>query len=321
MRDNTQTMKIMLAPMEGVVDYYMRDLLTDLGGYDACVTEFIRVVGHIIPDKVFYRFCPELKQNGHTKAGTPVIVQLLGSDPSVMADNACRAVELGAPGIDLNFGCPAKCVNKKAGGAFLLQEPDQLFQIIQRVRNAVEPNIPVSAKIRLGYQSTDLAFDNALAVQAAGADYVTVHARTKTDGYKAPARWEWLGLIKEKLDIPVIANGDINSVADFKRCLEISQCNSIMIGRGAVARPDLARQIKQFHLNEINNDVMDWEDVRPLIIAMAEAMTENVKGRFIVARIKQWLVMLKREFAEAQLCFDEVRKLKQYSELQTVLKF
>jgi len=314
-------MKIHLAPMEGVVDSYMRHLLTEIGGYDACVTEFIRVVDHLLPEKVFDRYCPELKTQGKTSSGTPVIIQLLGSDPSAMADNACRAIELGAPGIDLNFGCPAKCVNKRNGGAFLLQQPEQLFNIIQAVRNAVDEHIPVSAKIRLGYESTDLALDNALAVQSAGANYITVHARTKSDRYKAPARWEWLAEINQILDIPVIGNGDINSVDDFKRYLEISGCEDIMIGRGAVSRPDLARQIQYFHHKKNLYEEMNWNDIKELLIAMAIAMEPNVKGRFIVARIKQWLVMLKREYTEAQMCFDELRRLKQYSELEALLKF
>jgi len=314
-------MKILLAPMEGVVDSYMRQLLTELGGYDACVTEFIRVIDHLLPDKVFNRYCPELNTHGKTSSGTPVIVQLLGSDPNAMADNACRAVELGAPGIDLNFGCPAKCVNKSNGGAFLLQQPDQLFNIIQAVRNSVDNHIPVSAKIRLGYESTDLALDNALAVQSAGANYITVHARTKSDRYKAPARWEWLAEINQILKIPVIGNGDINSIDDFKRYLAISGCKDIMIGRGAVSRPDLARQIRLFHQNNIVCDEMKWEDVERMVVSMAIAMKPNVKGRFIVARIKQWLVMLKREYTEAQDCFNELRRLKQFSELETLLKF
>ncbi len=311
-------MKIMLAPMEGVVDSYMRKLLTELGGYDACVTEFIRVVDHLIPEKVFYRYCPELKNNGYTLSGTPVIVQLLGSDPSAMADNACRAVALGAPGIDLNFGCPAKCVNKKNGGAFLLKDPQKLFNIINAVRLSVDDNIPVSAKIRLGYDSTDLALDNALAVQSAGADFITVHARTKADRYKAPARWEWLARINQALEIPMVSNGDINSVKDFRRCVEISGCSDIMIGRGAISCPDLAKQIKYFQQYNKLSDALPWDDIKLLVIAMAEAMQPDVKGRFIVARIKQWLVMLKREYDGAQIWFDEIKTMKQYSELKRI---
>jgi len=311
-------MQIGLAPMEGVVDSYMRKILTELGGYDYCVTEFIRITDHLLPAKVFHRFCPELKHGGRTPSGTPVVVQLLGSDPDVMAANACRAVELGAPGIDLNFGCPAKCVNKKKGGAILLKEPQKLHDIIHAVRTAVNTEIPVSAKIRLGYENTDLALDNALAVQSAGADFITVHARTKSDGYKHPARWEWLARINTALTIPVVANGDINSVEDHRRCKEISRCERVMLGRGAIARPDLASQIRHFEQGQFSPPI-EWSDIQPLLIDMAESMKLEVKGRYIVARIKQWLVMLKREYREAQSCFDAIRTLTHYSELVSVL--
>ena len=107
-------MRLMLAPMEGVIDHTMRELLTSLGSVDRCVTEFVRVSDRLLPPRVFRRLCPELDRGGVTAAGVPVYVQLLGGQPGVVADNAARAAELGAPGIDLNFGCPAKTVNRSA---------------------------------------------------------------------------------------------------------------------------------------------------------------------------------------------------------------
>ena len=98
--------KIVLAPMEGVVDSIMRDILTRIGGIDLCVTEFIRVTDQLIPDHVFYKYAPELLSSSKTPAGTPLLVQLLGSNCEVLAANAARAIHLGASGIDLNFGCP-----------------------------------------------------------------------------------------------------------------------------------------------------------------------------------------------------------------------
>ena len=312
-------MNITLAPMEGVVDNYMRDTLTKLGGYTTCVTEFIRVTELLLPPKVFYRLCPELETGGHTASGTPVIVQLLGSIPDVMAENAKLAVALGAPGIDLNFGCPAKCVNKSKGGAILLKEPYKIYDVIKSVRNTVAVDVPVSAKIRLGYEDTELALENALAVQEAGADFITVHARTKVDGYKAPARWEWLATINDALDIPVIANGDINSVEDYQRCVEISACENIMIGRGAIARPDLARQIS-LHTNGETVTSLSWSEVVCLIIEYGIKMRTTVSDTKTVSRMKQWLGMLRRQFDEATPCFSESRKFKTYSEMHNYLQ-
>jgi len=312
-------MNILLAPMEGVVDSRMRNILTGIGGFHLCVTEFVRVTDRLLPGKVFRRLCPELNQGGKTSAGTPVVVQLLGGVPEVMAVNATKAVTLGALGIDVNFGCPSPQVNRKAGGAVLLKNPHLLYDIMHAIRSSVAMHIPVSAKLRLGYDNTDLALDNALAVQEAGANFITVHARTKIDGYKAPARWEWLAHINEAVTIPVIANGDINSVHDYIRCREISGCNDVMIGRGAVARPDLALQIAS-HQQGITYESLEWNNVCALVIEMAESMQGSVQEKHIGMRVKQWLLYLRREYDEAHHCFERIRRTSRYADMKTLLR-
>lgn len=157
-------MRVILAPMQGVLDHLMREVLTSVNDYDLCVSEFIRIVDQLLPAKVFYRLCPELLQDGKTRAGTPVRVQLLGQHPEWLAENAVRAIELGSPGVDLNFGCPAPTVNKSKGGAVLLKEPETIYRIVKAVREAVPAHLPVSAKIRLGYDDKDLYLENAQAV-------------------------------------------------------------------------------------------------------------------------------------------------------------
>jgi len=313
-------MTIILAPMEGVIDHYMRETLTAVGGYDLCVTEFIRVVDRCLPKRVLYRMCPELSQGGHTLAGTPVVVQLLGGLADVVAENAHLAAELGAPGIDLNFGCPSKFVNRKAGGAVLLKEPDRVQAITKATREAVPQHIPVSGKIRLGYEDTELALDNARAVADAGASFITVHARTKADGYKAPVRWEWLARIREEVDIPVVANGDINSVEDYQRCLAISGCTDVMIGRGAVGRPDLARQIHALHRQQ-HVAAMSFAQVKQLLAKMIHDNRETTLERTLVARVKQWLAMMKKFQPEAQALFEELRLCRNLQQQLDLLVF
>ncbi|MCB1639998.1 MAG: tRNA-dihydrouridine synthase, partial [Thiothrix sp.] len=152
-------MRLILAPMEGVLDAAMRALLTRIGGYDRCVTEFVRITNQQLPARVFQRRCPELLQGGHTAAGVPVYVQLLGGDPDYMALNARTVETLGAPGIDLNFGCPSKTVNRNDGGSTLLREPERVHRIVTRVRQAVSPQVPVTVKIRLGFHDSSLLED------------------------------------------------------------------------------------------------------------------------------------------------------------------
>lgn len=312
-------MKILLAPMEGVVDPYMRELLTRLGGYDGCVTEFIRVTRGKLPRRSILRVCPELASGGKTSTGIPVTVQLLGGDTDAMARNAASIAEMGAPGIDLNFGCPSKKVNSKDGGAVLLKEPERLHQIISAVRQAVPQQTPVSAKVRLGYEDTGLALANALAVEDAGADFITVHARTQRDGYRAPARWEWLARVNEVLSIPVIANGDIRSVEDYHRCREISGCKDVMIGRAAVSRPDLARQIRA-SLMQQETPALEWSGVTPLLVGLGERMMKDIESRHVATRLKQWLAMLKQEYDEAEVCFKRLRQLQDFNEMVPLLQ-
>lgn len=301
-------MRVVLAPMDGVLDYLMRDLLTKVGGYDLCVTEFVRVVDKLISDRAFVRYCPELRNADvygcTTEAGTPVRVQLLGQHPECMADNAAKVIELGSQGVDLNFGCPSKMVNKNRGGAILLKDPENLYKIISAVKKSVPEDAIVSAKIRLGYEDKSLAIENAQAVESAGANELTVHARTKVEGYRPPAHWQWIAKIKQSIDIPVIANGDIFNQSDAQKCREISGCQDIMVGRGALMMPNLALVIKQ------QSPVMPWHEVQALLLDYTRCETYGDKTKYYPNRIKQWLKYLKLQYAEADALFQEIRTLK-----------
>ena len=310
-------MRVVLAPMEGVLDHLMRDLLTQVGNYDLCVTEFVRVVDQVISDSAFYRYCPELKEaeayGCTTRSGTPVRVQLLGQYPEYMAENAVKVVELGSNGIDINFGCPSKMVNKNRGGAILLKDPENLYQIVKAVKDAVPADTIVSAKIRLGYEDKTLAIENGQAVEAAGANELTVHARTKIEGYKPPAHWHWIAKIKNEISIPVIANGDIWNLEDAIKCREISGCKDLMVGRGALTIPNLGQVIKQ------ESNVMSWHDVQNLLLTYTEFETRGDKSKYFPNRMKQWLKYLKNHYQEADTLFDEIRRLKTAEDIRAAL--
>jgi tRNA-dihydrouridine synthase C len=306
-------MHITLAPMEGVLDHLMRDMLTQIGGYDLCVTEFIRIVDAKLPERVFYRFCPELHQGGFTPSGTPVKIQLLGNHPQYLAENAQLAVELGSHGIDINFGCPAKTVNKSRGGAVLLQYPEELYAIINAVREAVPSSIAVTAKMRLGFADTELAIENADAIYQAGATELAIHARTKSDGYRPPAYWPWIAKIKQHVPIPIIANGEIWSAADAQLCQSQSTCDNLMLGRGAIALPNLANCIKH------NAQPMPWAEMLALLIRYSAYEIEGVKGCYYPNRIKQWFTYLKRQYPQAQDMFTQIRRLNNADEIVKTL--
>jgi tRNA-dihydrouridine synthase C len=297
-------MRLLLAPMEGLLDHSLRDVLTRAGGIDRCVSEFIRVTDQLLPARVFLRLMPELAHGSRTAAGTPVRAQLLGSDPACLADNAARLASLDAEGIDLNFGCPAPTVNRHRGGAVLLDEPELVHAIVAAVRRAVPAALPVSAKMRLGHRDDALMLDNARAIAAAGACELVVHARTKLHGYRPPAYWESIARIREAVAIPVIANGEVWTVADARRCLEVSGCEALMLGRGMVADPGLAQAIRS-----PGEPALAWRALLPLVAQYWQRVGEQVQPRHRAGRLKQWLNLLRRRYPQAQAAFDVVRTI------------
>ncbi len=296
--------------MEGLLDFVLRDVLTRVGGADRCVSEFIRISGTLLPDKVFLRTMPELRNGSKTLAGVPVRAQLLGSDPVSMAENAANLARLGPEGIDINFGCPAKVVNRHGGGASLLQDPAQIARVVEAVRKAVPAHLPVSAKMRLGFNDRLLMTECAQAMAQGGACEIVVHARTKLDGYRPPAYWEEIPRICEAVKVPVVANGEIWTVQEALRCREISGCEDLMLGRGIVADPGLALAIR--HAVQ-GGDVashapgVNWLQLAPQIQRFWQMVCGDLEPRQRAGRLKQWLNLMRRRFPEAEIAYQEVR--------------
>lgn len=297
-------MLIVLAPMEGLLDVTLRDVLTRCGGIDRCVSEFIRVSGTLLPERVFTRAVPELLHGSRTPAGVPVRPQLMGSDPTCLAENAAKLAGLEPAGVDLNFGCPARTVNRHRGGAVLLDEPELVGDLVGAVRRAVPPHIPVSAKMRLGYLDASRAVECAMAIAGNGAAELVVHARTKADGYRPPAYWERIAAIRAAVPIPVIANGEIWSPADAARCQDISGCTDLMLGRGLVSDPGLAQRIR-----EPGGPGLTWQRLQPLLSYFWDRVVQRTETRNRSGRMKQWLWYLQRRYPEAQESFSRLRRI------------
>ncbi|WP_293468340.1 tRNA-dihydrouridine synthase [Polaromonas sp.] len=300
-------MTILLAPMEGLLDFVLRDILTRAGGIDRCVSEFIRITDQLLPERVFTRIVPELHNGGHTLAGVPVRAQLLGSDPSCMADNAALLASLGPAGIDLNFGCPAKIVNRHGGGAALLEQPETIAAIVSAVRRSVPAHVPVSAKMRLGYHDDSRAVECALAMAESGAEELVVHARTKAQAYRPPAYWERIADIRAAVRIPVVANGEIWTVDDARRCREASGCDMLMLGRGAVSDPGLALAIKADLLASRDPAPIGWPALVPLLAQFWFLVCTRLDARSRPGRLKQWLNFLRRSFPEAETAYQQLK--------------
>jgi tRNA-dihydrouridine synthase C len=236
-----------------------------------------------------------------------MVIQLLGSDPGWMARNARHAAELSPHGIDLNFGCPAKLVNQHGGGAMLLADPEQLHRIVCAVRGAVPARIPVTAKMRLGVSDTSLAIDCAVALAEGGAASLVVHARTRDHGYRPPAHWEWIARIDDAVDVPVIANGEVWSVADWERCRAVSGCADVMIGRGAVSDPFLASRIRG--LMDPTPCAGEWQRVLREIVGYLRTLQARVSSRHEHGRVKKWLSYLQRTWPQAAELHAAIRRV------------
>lgn len=276
--------------MDGITDAPMRALQGLGGAFTYAVSEFIRVSGEPLPKKVFLREVPELAHGGLTPTGLLVQVQILGGDPEPMAVSAANAVRAGATAIDINFGCPAPTVNRNDGGASLLRYPCRIRDIVAAVRGAVPAEIPVSAKLRLGWDTTDAIHENAAMAAEGGASWLTIHARTRVQSYQPPVYWEPIAQVRKSLDIPIIANGDLWTLDDFHRCQDETGCIHFMIGRGALANPELPHQIASelgiaWAASALDTD---WERLFRTLLAYTEMYGDRIKPRALM-RLKQWL--------------------------------
>lgn len=272
-----QPVKLYLAPMEGVGSLPFRKAITTVGGFDEACTEFIRVPSNA--------HIPSLakKYNPNDTFPIPQAAQIMGSDTHLMADMARTLAGMGAPRVDLNCGCPSNTVNGRGAGASLLKEPRLLHDVAKSMVDACP--VPVTAKLRSGFEDTSLFTENLLAAQESGIAFLTLHPRTKKEGYKPPANWDLIRQAKELLDIPIVGNGDINSPEAAHRMLEKTGCDALMIGRGAVTDPFIFHSIKaSFGLDAIEPT---WEMMETYIETFIAYMPSTSRERNKINHVKQ----------------------------------
>lgn len=293
---------VALAPMDGVTEAPMRALQGELGGFNYCVSEFLRVSQDVLSARAFLREVPELAHGATTLTGLPVQVQLLGGDPGRMAASALVAVETGATALDINFGCPAPTVNRHDGGASLLKSPCRIREVVAAVRQAVPSHIPVSAKLRLGWECIEDIHLNARMAAEGGADWLTIHARTRSQGYAPPVYWEPIGRVRRELPIPVVANGDIWTLEDFRRCREVTGCIHFMLGRSALADPRMPGLVASELGLPAPVQSLDW----PQLLAGLVRHSQGLPETGTLTRLKQWIRIASRYGSFAY--FDQLKR-------------
>lgn len=230
------TTRLYLAPMEGLGAIEFRKMLAAIGGFDECCTEFIRIPTNPHIASLIKEFNPD------ATSPIPQAAQLMGVNPGHLAEAAFLLAEKGAHRVELNCGCPSNTVTGKGAGSSLLDTPDLLFEILYQMCKKCP--VPVTAKLRIGVDD-DLNFiKNIHLVQEAGCKMLTLHARTKKDGYTHPARWDYIKEAKKQLDIPICGNGDITSAESAINMLQKTGCDHLMIGRQAAKDPLIFHRIQ-----------------------------------------------------------------------------
>lgn len=273
---------LILAPMEGVGDRCFRKAMASIGGFDEAVTEFIRVPRHAHIKSL-------ARDYDHKELDPiPIAAQLMGSDIDLMAEMAIEIESRGAPRIDLNCGCPSNTVTGRGAGSSLLKEPAHLHDVAKAIVNAV--SVPVTIKMRSGFEDISLFKENLLAAQESGVRYITLHPRTKVEGYGPPARWDLIAEAKALLRIPLVGNGDILNVDDALRMLKTTQCDALMIGRGSVINPFIFHQIRGHFSNTACQ--ADWEAlIRYIYVYLAE-IPVDLKPITKISKMKQFMSFL-----------------------------
>lgn len=227
------TAPFLLAPMEGVTEPCFRDLVLARNGSDrlgGAFTEFVRVVREPVPRKTLREHL------GPNRFAAPVGLQLMGSDLAALAETARRAAEVGAPLVDLNFGCPAKGAIAGCAGSALLRDPRSVEAVVAACARAVE-GVPVTAKIRAGYDDDRSLEDLARAAEAGGAAMLTVHCRTRAEAYQDEVDWGRIARAVNAVAIPVCGNGGVRGHADLERMRGETGCALVMVGRAALGDP------------------------------------------------------------------------------------
>ncbi|PSB56054.1 tRNA dihydrouridine synthase DusB, partial [filamentous cyanobacterium CCP1] len=230
--------RVLQSPLSGVTDLVFRRLVRRYAPHSMMYTEMVSA-----SELHHMRQLPKLMEIDPNER--PISIQLFDCRPDFLAEAAQKAVAEGADTVDINMGCPVNKITKKGGGSSLLRQPELAEQIVRSVVEAVE--VPVTVKTRIGWSETEInAIEFAQRMEAAGAQMLTLHGRTRSQGYNGTADWNWIARVKSVLSIPVIANGDIFSVESAIRCLETTGADGVMCSRGTLGYPFLVGEIDYF---------------------------------------------------------------------------
>lgn len=270
---------LILSPMAGVTDYTFRRLIKRRGGVGLVVSEFISVEG-------LTRGNPKSRrQMNFDEEERPFAVQIFGGRPERMAMGAEMAQEVGADILDVNCGCPAPKVVKNGGGSGLLREPGRLEEILKAIKTAI--TIPLTLKLRTGYSDASInVVEIAKMAEQCGVEHIQVHGRTREQGYKGLANWDFIRSVKAAVKIPVSGNGDITTIEYGMRKWRESGVDGILIGRGAMQNPWIFRQFADV-LAGREPYQPDLDEKKAVLLEFFEMCLEEMPELVALGKMKQ----------------------------------
>ncbi len=266
---------IALAPLADLTDSSFCRICREVSGDDFVIFREMVSAEALVRDNA-----KTLKMCKFDKQERPIVIQIFGGDPINVTKAAEMIVSKFKPdGIDINMGCPVpKIAGRSHAGAALMKDQDRAVKIVQSLKMA-NLGVPISVKTRLGWGSDDEILEFAPKLEQAGVDVLTVHGRTKTQGYSGSANWEMIGKVKSILSILVIANGDITNAEDIKRCLEITKADGIMIGRAALGNPWV-----------FSGRTPDLEEIKKVVLKHAKLHVEHYGEEFGLVAFRKHLL-------------------------------
>lgn len=284
--------KVFLAPMAGITDKPMRKLVHSFGKGNI-VSEMVAINALSRRNPKTYRIA-DVRDEDY-----PVAVQLVGNDPKLFAESVKLIEELGACGIDINMGCPVKKIVANRSGSYLMKDMILAAEIIKAVKNSTK--LSVSVKFRKGWDNLTVnAVQFAKMCEDCGADYLTIHGRTKTEMYSGKADWDIMAEVKQAVRIPVVGNGDIDSPYKAKEMLDYTKVDAVMVGRAALGRPWLISQIHDYLEKGVKPKVVDIGEMKNTLLRHIEWLEEYYGEKLALALSRKYVCWYCKNLREAR---------------------
>lgn len=298
--------QVFLAPMAGITDKPMRRMVHAKSGGDvALISEMVAINALSRKNAKTYRIA-DVRDEPY-----PVIVQLVGADEVLFADAAQLAAELGAAGIDINMGCPVRKIITGGAGSALMKNPEQAAKIIKSVKNAVK--LSVSVKFRKGWDNNSVnATDFAKMCEASGAEFITVHGRTRAQGYSGTADWNIIKEVKSAVKIPVVGNGDVTSPQSAAEMIKQTGCDGVMIGRAALGAPWLTGEIAKYLKTGSLPQKQPAQEVKNTLLEHISLLTEYYGEKLALALSRKYVCWYSKNFHDAKRFRENYMKINDY---------